>query len=227
MNRAKSTRRVRLLVRMGFAHVPAPDGKALALALLEIATAHDSPPRVAGEHPPACLDLVVEVGEAREACERTEDAHYRPELPWVHILPVSRDVPPAREHEARSRMRMVEYRLGCSRRVSVDATRDQHDEHAVTPSDGALDDLRVVRSSRNDRDPPLEPVELLHALLPTDPDHLVAPVKRVLHHITAELPRRSNDANLHGAPPSVPSTPQSAAVAQALMDSFQRVISRL
>jgi hypothetical protein len=45
-------------------HVSAPH------ALLEVTAAHDRPPRVAREHPPARLHLVVEVGEADEARER-------------------------------------------------------------------------------------------------------------------------------------------------------------
>ena len=43
----------------GVAHVPAPHGKALALAFFELASAHDGPPRIAGEHAPAGFDLVV------------------------------------------------------------------------------------------------------------------------------------------------------------------------
>src|SRR5690242_16898564 len=50
----------------GITHVPAPHGQALTLALLEVATAYDGPPRVAGEDPPGCLHLVVEIGEASE-----------------------------------------------------------------------------------------------------------------------------------------------------------------
>src|SRR5439155_20040305 len=45
----------------GVAHVPAPHGQALTLALLEVAAAHDGPARVAGKHPAARLYLVVEV----------------------------------------------------------------------------------------------------------------------------------------------------------------------
>src|SRR5215218_6456952 len=86
----------------GIAHVPAPDGQALALALLEVAAAHDRPARVAGEHPPARLDLIVEVGEASEAGERPPDFHERPELPRVDVLAVEGDVPATGEHEARS-----------------------------------------------------------------------------------------------------------------------------
>src|SRR3954454_3406142 len=99
----------------GVAHVSAPHGQALTLALLEVAAAHDGPPRVAGEHPPARLHLVVEVGEASETRERGEDLHDRLELPRIHVLAVARDVPPAREDEARARRRVVEHRLGRSR----------------------------------------------------------------------------------------------------------------
>src|SRR3954471_17849721 len=79
----------------GIAHVPAPHGQALALALLEIAPAHEGPPGVACEYPPARLHLVVEVREASEARERAADLHERFELPRVHVLAVAGDVPPA------------------------------------------------------------------------------------------------------------------------------------
>src|SRR5206468_7642570 len=50
----------------GIAHVPAPDWQALALALLEVAPAHDGPPRFACKHAPARLNLVVEVHDTSE-----------------------------------------------------------------------------------------------------------------------------------------------------------------
>src|SRR3954451_17082081 len=43
------------------AYVLAPHGQALALALLEVAAAHDCPPGVAGKDTPRGLDLVVQV----------------------------------------------------------------------------------------------------------------------------------------------------------------------
>jgi hypothetical protein len=42
----------------------------------------------------------------------------------------------------------------------VDPARDEHDEHPVAPRDGAPDDVGVVRGSEDDRDTPLELVEL-------------------------------------------------------------------
>src|SRR5205823_8798200 len=117
----------------GLSYAPAPHGQSMAPALLEAAAAHAGPPRVAGEHPPARLYLVVEVGEASETRERAEDLHDRLELPRIDVLPVARDVPPARKHEARARRRVVEHGLGRSRRVSVHASRDQYDEHPVAP----------------------------------------------------------------------------------------------
>src|SRR5437764_2213592 len=179
------------------ADVPAPHGQALALALLEVAPAHDGPPRVAGEHAPARLDLVVEVCKAREARERAEDLDDRPDLPRVDVLAVSRDVPPAREHEARTRRGVVEHRLGRSRRVPVDASRDEHDEHSVAPGNCPLDDLGVVGRAGDERDPTAEFVELPDALRPAHADHLVAPVERVLDHVAPELPGRTDDADLH------------------------------
>src|SRR6185437_9676404 len=188
------------------AHMPAPHGQALTLALLEVATAHDGPPRVAREHAPARLHLVVEVGEASEPRERATDLHERLELPRIHVLAVEGDVPPAREHEARPRRRVVEHRLGHARRVAVDPSRDQHDEHPVAPGDRPLDDLGVVRRSPNDSDAPLEPIELPYAFLTTHANHLVAPIQRVLDHVLPELPRGPDDANPHRVRPVAPWT---------------------
>src|SRR6185295_19101691 len=59
----------------GVAHVPAPHRQALALALLEVAPAHDGPSRVACKHPPARLDLIIEVDDASEARDPADDIH--------------------------------------------------------------------------------------------------------------------------------------------------------
>ena len=59
----------------GVAYVPAPHGKALTIAFLEVAPAHDGPPRVACKHPPARLDLIIEVDDASEAREPADDIH--------------------------------------------------------------------------------------------------------------------------------------------------------
>ena len=82
--------------------MPAPHGQTLALALLQVAPAHDGPSRVAREHPPARLHLIVEVSETNQTGDWAGDFHERLELPRVHVLAVARDVPPAREHEARA-----------------------------------------------------------------------------------------------------------------------------
>jgi hypothetical protein len=92
---------------------------------------------------------------------------------------------------------VVEHRLGRSRRVPVDASRDEHDEHPVAPRDRTLDDLAVVSRSRNDGDARLERVELPHALLAARADHLVTPIQRVLDHVLPELPRGPDDADPH------------------------------
>src|SRR5882672_3732572 len=81
----------------GVAYVPAPHGQALALAFLEVAPAHDGPPRVACKHPPARLNLIVEIHYAREAREPTDYVHEHFDLPRVDVLAVTRDVPPARK----------------------------------------------------------------------------------------------------------------------------------
>jgi hypothetical protein len=53
----------------GVTHMSAPDRKALAFALFELASAHDGPPGIAGEHSPASFDLVVEVHRPGQLAE--------------------------------------------------------------------------------------------------------------------------------------------------------------
>jgi hypothetical protein len=69
----------------------------------------------------------------------------------------------------------------------VNPTGHQHDEHPVAARDRALDDLRVVRRTRNDGDAPLESVELPHALLPAHADDLMPPIQRVPRHVVPEF----------------------------------------
>src|SRR6185369_13088515 len=187
----------------GITHMTAPHGQALTLALLKVAAAHDGPERVAGEDPPGRLHLVVEIGEASETHERAEDLHEGLELQRVHVLAVEGDVPSAREDEARAWRRMVEHRLGRSRRVPVDASRGHHDENPVASRDSALDDLAVVGRSLDDSDVPLERVELPHALLAAHANHLVTPIQRLLDHVLPKLPRSPNDAHPHLFLPSM------------------------
>src|SRR5204862_5440489 len=107
----------------------------------------------------------------------------------------------------------------------VDASRDQYDEHPVAPGERAFDDLWVVRGSRNDSDALLECIELLHALLSAHADHVVVPIKRVLHHVPPELPRGPDDANPHRARLVAPSSGESVAVAPVLEDSLRCLMS--
>src|SRR5438067_4181386 len=79
----------------------------------------------------------------------------------------------------------------------MNAHRGKHDEHPVAPGDGALDDLAVIRRSRNDSHAPLEGIELLHAALAAQADHRIAPIQRMLHHVDSELPRCPDDADLY------------------------------
>src|SRR5919206_1180269 len=67
--------------------------------------------------------------------------------------------------------------------------RNQHSEDGVTPAHRALDDLAVIRRSRNDGDPPRELGQLVHADLAAHGDDLVTPVQRVPHHISPQLAR--------------------------------------
>src|SRR5690349_15731458 len=191
----------------------APHGQALTLALLKVAAADDGPPRFAGKDPPGRLHLVVEVGEASETRKRAEDLHEGLELQRVHVLAVEGDVPAAREDEARAWRRIVEHRLGCSRRVPVDASRGHHDENSVASRDSALDDLPVVGRSRDDGDAPLECVELPHALLAAHANYLVTSIQRLLDHVLPKLPRSPDDAHSHLFLPSVDRHPDFACIA--------------
>jgi hypothetical protein len=155
--------------------VPAPHGQTLALALLEVAATHDGPARVAREYLPARVDLVVEVREADDACETTAEADEKLEPPRIDVVAIETDVPPARGHQPRPRLSVVEHRLRRSRRVMVDAPRHKYHEHAIAPRDRSLYDLAVIRCARHDRDPSLELGELAHAPLAAHADHLVPP----------------------------------------------------
>src|SRR3990170_9162859 len=202
------------------AHMPAPHGQALALTLRQVAPAHDRPPGVAGKHSPTGLHLVVDIHNAKEAHEPGQDLYGPLEPARVHILAVACDVPPAREDEARPRGRIVKNGLRRSRGVLVNPPRDQHGEYPVASCDGLQDNLAVVRHPRNDCDAPLERVELPHAFLSANADHFVASIKRMLHHVLAELPRGSDDAYLHRAPPLGTSCPHGDDHVSLLVSSF-------
>src|SRR3990172_1880477 len=145
------------------AYMPAPHGQALALTLRQVAPAHDRPPPVPLKHSPTALHLVVDIQNAKEPHEPGQDLYGPLEPARVHILAVARDVPPAREDEARPRRRIVKNSLNRSRGVLVNPPRDQHGEHPVASRDGLLDNLSVVGHPRNEGDAPPERVELPHA----------------------------------------------------------------
>src|ERR1700704_5368161 len=62
-------------------HMPTPDRKTFALTFLQLASPHDGPPRVAGEHTPTGLNLVVEVHCSKELGDPTENNDLEPEPP--------------------------------------------------------------------------------------------------------------------------------------------------
>src|SRR5215204_5529544 len=196
MNRAKSTRRVRLLARMGSPTCRLHTGRPW-LSPSSRSLPRTRVQRVSLANTRRQAYLVVEVGEASDAPGPAAELHERFEPPRVNVLAVEADVPPRREHEAGARTRVVENSLRRSRRVSVDAPRHEYYQHSVAFRYCFLDDLRVVRRSWDERDASFEPLELAHALLPADADHLVAPIKRVLDHVLPELPGRADDADPH------------------------------
>ena len=115
----------------GVAHVPAPHRQALALALFEIAAAHDCPTSVTGEYSLTRFHLVVEFRDAKQPREPACDLHERYKSPRVHVLSVARDMPAAGKYEACGWGCVVENRLSRARRVLFNAPRSKHDEHAV------------------------------------------------------------------------------------------------
>src|SRR5438132_6561734 len=71
------------------------------------------------------------------------------------IPPFAKAFGPARTRtrSPRPRRRVVEHRLRRPRRVTLDPSRHAYDEHPVAARDRPLDDLAVVRRTRNDRNP--------------------------------------------------------------------------
>src|SRR4051794_3281060 len=184
----------------GVAHVAAPHWQALAVAVLEVAATHDGPAGLAGEDALGRLHLVVEVDDPGEACETARDVDECPKPPRIDARTITSDVPPAPEHLPRPRLRVVEDRLGRSRRVTVYPPRDEHHEYAVAARDRPLYDLAVVGCAGQDVDPALELGELADAFVAAHSDHLVPPIQRVLDHVLPELPGRANDADPHDTP---------------------------
>ena len=68
-------------LKYGVTDVLAPHGQPLALALLEVATANDRPPSVAGKHPAARLHLIIKICKAGNTADPAEHLHERFELP--------------------------------------------------------------------------------------------------------------------------------------------------
>src|SRR5581483_7566364 len=160
----------------GIAHVAAPHGQALALALLEPAATRHSPPRVAGEYPPARFHLVVELSHAGQPSDRVESFHREFERPRVGVPAISGDVPSAREQQACPGTGAVQHCLRRPRRVMLKSPGNQHGEHAVATRYRPLDDLAVVRRSREDRNAVLELGQLSYAGIAADRVYLVASV---------------------------------------------------
>jgi len=77
-----------------------------------------------------------------------------------------------------------------------DPSRHQHGEDTSAAGNRTLNNLAIIRRSRNDRDTPRELLELVHTDLAAYGDDLVVPVQRELHHVTPELARGPDDADL-------------------------------
>ena len=136
----------------GIAYVPAPYRQTLALSFLKIASAHDRPSGSAGKDLTARLHLVVKVNEGNDPRKPAGNLLLSLQGRRVHVLAIPRDVPAAGKDEARALRRIVEYRLGCSRRVMLVAPGHQHGENAITPCDRLLDHRAVICRTRHDAD---------------------------------------------------------------------------
>jgi len=79
----------------GVAYVPTPDGQTLALALLQAASAYDSPPSITCKNPPACFHLVVDVHKAKKPGDLAAHIQEPRECWRIHILAVACNMPPA------------------------------------------------------------------------------------------------------------------------------------
>ena len=77
------------------------------------------------------LDLVIEVHCPDELAEPAQNSNLPLEPARVDVLPVTRDVPAAGEHQPRARCCEVEHRLSGPRRVAVDTPGDQHGKDPV------------------------------------------------------------------------------------------------
>ncbi len=131
--------------------MPAPDGKALAGPLFEVAAPHNGPARVAREYTPSGLGLVVKIDHASKPGESSRDVDLHLDLPRVDVCPVARRPPAAREHQARAGRRKVEDRLRSAGRVLLHPPRHEHDEHAIATRHGASDHLGIVRAPARSR----------------------------------------------------------------------------
>src|SRR6476646_10757010 len=197
MNRAKSTRRVRLLLRIG-----SPTWR-LHTGSPWLSPSSRSLPRTTVHR----VSLANTRRQASTWSSRSANRASRASGPntftiifslrGVHIPPVAGDVPSAREDETGPCRRVVEHGLGGARRVPMHTSRHEYDEHSVAPLHGVRDNLAIVRCPRNDCDPPRECGELSDALLATHANHLVTAIERVLHHVPPELPGGSDYAHLH------------------------------
>jgi hypothetical protein len=91
----------------GIAYVLTPYGQPLALTLFQVAAPHDRPAGAAIKHPPAGLDLIVEVNEGNDPRKPAGNLLLSLQGRWVHVLAITRDVPAAGKDEARALRRKV------------------------------------------------------------------------------------------------------------------------
>lgn len=64
----------------GLAHVPAPHRQTRACTLFKIVAAHIGPAGVAGKHPAACLNLIVDIYDAKQPTQPASDLNQRCEF---------------------------------------------------------------------------------------------------------------------------------------------------
>ncbi len=195
MKRAKSTRRVMLLSRMGsptcLLHTGnpwlSPSSRSLPRTTVHRVSLANTRRHASTWSSISTMRVSRPIHRPKFSC-LCKDGGYT-------SLPSRVICQPQEKIEARPRLCVVEYRLGCSRSVVVSSPGYQHGEYSVATCNRLLDDLGVVRCSGNDSNVLPERVELAYAAFSTHANYLVAPIQRVLHHILPELPGSPHDTN--------------------------------
>lgn len=164
-----------------------PHRQAFAVALLEIRSAHHRPGPIGGEDAAAGLDLVAQIGKAKQAGNWVKDCHEKALAPWVDVAPIPADVPATRKDQPDISGGKIKDGLSGSRRIALHAPRYQNAEDPVASRHGLFDDRSIIGPPGKDRNPVAEACQLVQAYWAADTNDLVAQGKRMLVHVLPQL----------------------------------------